>query len=122
MESFTLWEEIQADHIVNGLLPDYFKSESNRKIPYMISITGIPGWGKTSSALLLKKAVEEKIKSSTELSNLGIQVLSLQMDGFHYYRSTLDILESWRLESDEYDPSIPDRLRTWQAHYYSMLI
>ena len=118
MESNELWEEVQADHIVNSLLTEYFSKESSCDIPYMISITGIPGSGKTSSAKLLVEAIERKIKASSSLSSLGIQTLSLQMDGFHYYRSDLDIFESIKIESNEYDPSIPEKMRTCQAHYF----
>lgn len=110
METETKWEADIANKLVDEQLVEYFKDEENINVPYMISITGIPGSGKTTSSEILKTHLQDLISSSGDLKDLNIQVLTLQMDGFHLYRSELD-----KLEENNPNSSSEEKV---QAHYY----
>ncbi|CAI2378662.1 unnamed protein product [Moneuplotes crassus] len=104
------WEHTCAADLVTSKLVEYFQNEENYKIPFMISITGIPGSGKSISSGILKENLNELIASCGKLKDLNIQILTLQMDGFHLYRSELDEIEKFNSEVLEGDQV--------KAHYY----
>ncbi|KAJ5067234.1 kinase-related protein [Anaeramoeba ignava] len=62
-----------VEEIIEKILP------SNNKSRIMISLSGIPGSGKTTLVSLIEKELSKKIKC-----------VALSMDGFHYYKKDLD--------------------------------
>lgn len=109
------WEELVAHKLVDTKINHHFAEKANYSVPYMISITGIPGSGKSISARLLKQHIEDKIKSHELFTDAQPQVLCLQMDGFHYYRHELDQFEKIEVETPQNSDENPN---SCQAHYY----
>ena len=69
------WEGDMAQKLINDKISDHFANTDNIAVPYMISVTGIPGSGKSISSLLIKQHMEEEIKNNLALNSLDIQVL-----------------------------------------------
>mmetsp|Transcript_8735 Transcript_8735/g.15772 ORF Transcript_8735/g.15772 Transcript_8735/m.15772 type:complete len:280 (-) Transcript_8735:381-1220(-) len=72
-----------ADYITDQILIKYITNSSYMKAkPILFGITGCPGSGKSTVAGIV-----------TENLNQRTEAVCLPMDGFHYYRKELDLME-----------------------------